>query len=89
MRRLVLGILLLSLALAGGLSYLASASPDGLEKSLARYGVEEGESVVAAPMPDYQSPWGGQLLAGVSGTLAVFGLTLVVGWALGRRRGDA
>jgi hypothetical protein len=86
-KRLVLGLLLLSLALAGGLSYLASETPDGLEKSLARHDVAEGESVVAAPMADYQSPWGGQWLAGVSGTLAVFGLTLVVGWGLARKKG--
>ncbi len=89
MKRLVFGLLLVSLAAAGGLSHLAAQAPDGLEHSLARHGVEEGEALVAAPMPDYQAPIAGQFLAGISGTFAVFGLVLVVGWLLGRRRGQA
>lgn len=86
MRGLVIGLLLLSLAVAGGVSYLASEAPDGLEHSLEKHGVSEGESAIPAPMPDYQAPFGGQLLAGISGTLAVFGLTLLVGRALRKRR---
>lgn len=91
MRRLALGIFLLALAVAGGLSLLASAQPDGLEHTLQKQQVEEGRPLLAAPMPDYQAPlplppaWR-QLVAGISGTCLVAGLLLLVGAWLRRRR---
>jgi cobalt/nickel transport protein len=92
-KRLVAGLLLISLALAAGLALLASQAPDGLEHSLETVGVDSGSNVIASPMPDYQVPGGSsetfrRVLAGLSGTLAVFGLVLVVGWFLRRAQGE-
>lgn len=68
------------------LAPLASSLPDGLEKVAATLGFDaETQSAVRALMPDYQvagvgSPWLGTIVAGVTGTLLVFGL----GWLLAR-----
>ena len=91
MKRLATGIFLVALAVAGGLSLLASASPDGLEHTLQQQRVGEEESLLAAPMPDYQAPLPmspalRQLVAGVSGTCLVAGLLLLLGYWLSRRR---
>ncbi len=92
MKRLVAGLLLVSLSLAAGLALLASEAPDGLDHSLEEVGVDSGSNVIAAPMPDYQVPGGSnetwrKVLAGLSGTLAVFGLVLLVGWFMRRAQG--
>ncbi len=94
MRGLLIGIGLVALAIAGGLSLLASAAPDGLEHSMHQVGAEAGPPVLPAPMPDYQvgflsNPPARQAIAGVSGALAVAGLVMVVGWLLRRRRSGA
>ncbi len=87
MKRLFLSLLLLALATGGGLSLLASQAPDGLEHTMAKMGAHEGKAVVNSPMPDYEVPmirnkWARKALAGASGTLAVLGLTLAIGWTL-------
>jgi len=92
-KRLVTGLLLISLSLAMGLSLLASQAPDGLEHSLETVGADSGSNVIASPMPDYQVPGGSsetfrRVLAGLSGTLAVFGMVLLVGWFMRRAQGE-
>jgi hypothetical protein len=94
MKGLLLGIGFVALAVAGGLSLLASEAPDGLEHSMHEVGAESGQPVLAAPMPDYQvgflaNPLARQALAGLSGALAVMGLAVSAGWLLRRRRSGA
>ena len=89
MNRLIVGLTLISLAIGGGLSLLASEAPDGLEHSMQAVGAGEGEPVLQAPMPDYEAgfldnPTARKVVAGLSGTLAVLGLLLAVGWLLRR-----
>jgi cobalt/nickel transport system permease protein len=86
----VLAGLGIALAVAVFLSPFASTQPDGLEFVGERLGLLAGESsppLVPAPMPDYQLPVPGletlkaaTAIAGLFGTLAVFGLS----WMLGR-----
>jgi cobalt/nickel transport system permease protein len=86
----VLAGLGISLAVAVFLSPFASSLPDGLEFVGDRLGLLAGESpaaLVPAPMPDYQLPLPGlealkaaTAIAGLVGTLVVFGLS----WMLGR-----
>jgi hypothetical protein len=89
-KKLVLALLLISVGIAGAVSLLASGQPDGLEHSLEKLGVEETPGVLDSPMADYQAPvalsagWR-RALAGVSGTLVVFGLVLLAGRFLRRR----
>ncbi len=85
--------LLAALLLAGGLSYYASASPDGLEKVAADHGIDEKAEDHAAkdsPLADYQTKDVGnpRLSGGIAGVIGV-GATLAVGtgvfWAVRRR----
>lgn len=88
--------LVVALLLAGGLSYYASAHPDGLERVAAQAGfLDTARDSAAAdgPFADYATRGVGDArlsggLAGVVGALVVLvlasGLALVV-----RRRGDA
>ena len=86
----VLAGLGIALAVAVFLSPFASTQPDGLEFVGERLGLLAGESpapLVPAPMPDYQLPLPGletlkaaTAIAGLVGTLVVFGLS----WRLGR-----
>jgi hypothetical protein len=90
-RGLLLGLLLLSLGLAGGLALLASEKPDGLEYTLGQVGSKEGSAAISSPMPGYEAPlsipvvWR-RVIAGMSGTLICAGLVWLVGWAMRRRR---
>jgi cobalt/nickel transport protein len=90
---IVLGLALLLAAL----SPLASSRPDGLERVVEDHGPgKPGESAKPpgqghAPMPDYRVPGvGGEawasILAGLVGTLAVFGVALGLGWLISSRR---
>ena len=85
------------LLLAAFLAPFASSSPDGLERVAEDQGFlerAEGKQVwQAAPVPDYEMPGVGgsgiaTALAGVAGTLIVFGLALGLGRLLvsGRSR---
>jgi cobalt/nickel transport system permease protein len=86
----VLAGLGIALAVAVFLSPFASTQPDGLEFVGERLGLVTSESpapLVPAPMPDYQLPLPGletlkaaTAIAGLVGTLVVFGLS----WMLGR-----
>ena len=80
----------LSLALALFVSPFASTSPDGLDRFAVDQRIEEGEEAWPhAPMGDYQvtqvqNEGLSTGLAGVLGTLAVFGVMIAMGWALRR-----
>jgi hypothetical protein len=84
---LVVG-LLVALGLAA-LSPLASKNPDGLEHVSEKHGIApETSDERRAPIPNYWEDEGAakKIVAGVLGTLLVFGLTLGLGAAL-RKRG--
>nr|WP_244501251.1 PDGLE domain-containing protein [Streptomyces sp. TP-A0874] len=85
--------LLAALFFAGGLSYYASASPDGLEKVAADHGIDRMEKEHAAegsPLADYElsSVGNSRLSGGLAGVIGV-GATLAVGsglfWVVRRR----
>jgi len=64
---------------------LASSSPDGLERVVENFGVEEGAAIWNGVMSDYTitaiaDPYVSTLLAGVFGTLMV----LLAGFLLGK-----
>lgn len=94
-RRLAALALLVTLVLAGGLSFYASRHPDGLEhvaESTGFLGSAEDPATAGSPLADYQTRGvddervsGG--LAGLIGVTAVLGLSGGLFWAL-RRRGD-
>lgn len=86
------------LLLAAFLAPFASSSPDGMERVAEDQGFlerTEGKQVwKVAPVPDYEMPGiGGSglatALAGVAGTLIVFGLALGLGRLLVRSRSRA
>ncbi len=92
MRRLVVGLLILSLGIAGILGLYASEAPDGLESSMQKHGIKEGDALTQAPMPDYEIPAGlpaawRQAIAGMTGTLVLFGTLMIVGFGMKRLRG--
>jgi hypothetical protein len=102
MRRSIAVFTMLTLALAVGLavgvSPYASASPDGLERVAGDNGfIEQGRlhSIQdGSPIPDYAFPGIDDErvatgLAGFVGTLVVFGIALVIGWASRRRASRA
>ena len=85
--------LLAALLLAGGLSYYASASPDGLEKVAGDHGIDRTVQDHAArnsPLADYRTKdvENARLSGGLAGVVGV-GATLAVGtgvfWAVRRR----
>ncbi len=85
-------VLALAFVLAA-LSPLASSKPDGLERVVQdhRLGAGANEPPSPAPMSDYRVPgvrntnWG-TILAGLAGTLAVFGAALGLGRLVSARR---
>jgi cobalt/nickel transport system permease protein len=89
----VVGTMVLALALAVVVSPFASSAPDGLERVAEDMGfAEEGADSVwsFSPIPDYRIPGvenerAATAIAGLIGTLALFGVVLLVGRALGRR----
>lgn len=91
-------VLALAVALAMGLSPLASPSPDGLERVAADTGFAAGERTHAvqrsAPAPDYAFPGIGDArlataVSGFVGTLAVFAAAHGLALVLRRRRRPA
>nr|WP_239149671.1 energy-coupling factor ABC transporter permease [Streptomyces sp. SID12501] len=85
-----------SLVLAGGVSFYASASPDGLEKVAADKGIDakaEDHAAADSPLADYsvEGITDGRLSGGLAGVIGV-GVTIVAGtgvfWAVRRRRTD-
>jgi hypothetical protein len=94
-KRFFIGFLLVSLVLAGVVSYYASSSPDGLEKVAADKGIsakEKDHSLKDSPFGDYgvKGVENARLSGGLSGVIGV-GLVLLVGgglfWGV-RRRGS-
>lgn len=88
-------LLVVSLAIGGGLSYLASSHPDGLEYVGAQLGFTDQHSATAAsPVADYavagiQSTFVAGGLAGVVGVLATVLIGVGLSWTVKRvnRRG--
>jgi hypothetical protein len=95
-KRFFAGFLLVSLVLAGIVSYYASSSPDGLEKVAEDKGIsarEEDHSLKDSPLGDYgvKGVDDARLSGGLSGVIGVGAVLLVGGglfWAV-RRRGPA
>jgi cobalt/nickel transport protein len=89
-----IGGLLLALAIAALLSPWASPWPDGLDRVSRQLGFhrrERKQPIVAAPLADYKLPAAREAgwstpVAGVTGTLAVFSGTCLLGYVLTRRR---
>jgi hypothetical protein len=94
-KRLLLVGLGIALILAFFFSPLASSLPDGLERVIGKLvpagRVEEGDSPATAPLPDYTVPGLGNDrlstgIAGIIGTLAVFGVAFLIARVLSRRK---
>ncbi|WP_037559583.1 PDGLE domain-containing protein [Spirillospora albida] len=85
-KRFFLGFLLVSLVLAGVVSFYASASPDGLEKVATDKGIAEKEkehSLGDSPLGDYgvKGVDDARLSGGLSGVIGV-GVVLLAGGGL-------
>jgi len=95
-RAVLLGVLLVSLLLAGIVSYYAASTPDGLTKVSADEGFADAEKEHATsdgPFAGYESTFidGDRLgggLAGVVGVLVVLALAGGVAYVLRRRPSD-
>ncbi|WP_433226877.1 PDGLE domain-containing protein [Actinomadura formosensis] len=93
-KRFLAGFLLVSLVLAGFVSYYASSHPDGLEKIAADKGIsakEKDHSLKDSPLGDYgvKGVGNARLSGGLSGVIGVGAVLLVGGglfWGV-RRRG--
>jgi len=85
--------LVVTLGLAAFVAPFACPLPDGLERVAARLGFEHaGAEILTAPLADYVFPWCkspvlATAIAGVAGTLVVFGLALLLSRSLVRERG--
>jgi hypothetical protein len=70
----------------------ASEAPDGLEKVVETFGVEEHEPLWIGLMPDYTMPaiensYASTLMAGIFGTILVLGVSYTVGMAIAKKGG--
>ncbi len=86
-------ILVVSLVIAGFVSWFASSKPDGLERVAEDQGfIEKAEDTSYEIFPDYKVPGVNKFLskglAGVIGTLATFGLILLLGKIIYRKKGQ-
>lgn len=93
MKKFVIVMLAVSLAIAGGVSWFASSHPDGLEKVAEDKGfIDRAKEPSYSVMPDYTVPGLTGFLsngaAGVIGVLAVFGIATAAGYLARRRRAD-
>ncbi len=94
-RRLAVVALLVTLVLAGGLSYYASSHPDGLVRVAEDTGfldTAEDSAAADSPLAGYETGGVGDErvsggLAGLIGVTAVLGISGGLFWVL-RRRGD-
>jgi hypothetical protein len=82
-----LGILTFTLIGLAILIPFASNAPDGLEKVAEALGIEEHKPIWSGLMPDYSLPtinnsYISTLLAGVFGTILVFGIAYLLGKAI-------
>ena len=90
MKRSLLIILIISLAIAGIVSYFASQYPDGLERVAVDLGfVHKAKDPAVTVLPDYTIPGIEGIisngLAGIIGVLATFGFVLLIGKLIIRR----
>ncbi len=91
MKRPLTILLAAALVMAGIVSWFASSHPDGLESVADNLGfIDSAEDSPFEVMPDYTIPGiGGFLsngLAGIIGAFAVFGLVILVGKTMCRRK---
>lgn len=91
------GSLVVAVALAVFVSPFASSAPDGLERVAAERGFEHAAAQTPvwtlSPIPDYAVPGLGNgalatALAGLLGTVGLFGLVILLGRAIGRRSNE-
>lgn len=94
LRTFILTALIFSLMVAFFLSPFASSSPDGLERTAENLGFierAEGNQIWQhSPIPDYEikgikNPILSTGIAGLAGTLAVFGAAWLIFWSASRR----
>ncbi len=96
MKRFVVIMLFVSLAVAGAASWFASSHPDGLERVAEKLGfADKARDPEMSLLPDYTVPglrgFISNGLAGVIGVLATFGLAMAIGRIsvlLRKKRGD-
>lgn len=94
MKKSILILLAAALVIAGGISYFASPSPDGLERVAEDAGfLGRAIEPMFTILPDYTVPGLPAALsnglAGIIGTLATFGVAFLLGRAVrSRKRGD-
>jgi hypothetical protein len=81
-----------SVALAAVGVLFASANPDGLEKFAEEVGIaSRARALLATPLADYEASWlAGEWMrkaaAGLGGLAMIFGLCVLVGRVIARRR---
>jgi len=90
MKKFVLVMLAVSLAVAGGVSWFASTHPDGLEKVAEDKGfMDRAKEPSHSVMPDYTVPglsgFASNGVAGIVGVLAVLGMATAAGYFVRRR----
>lgn len=90
MRKSLIGWLIGSVLIAGGLSVFASKHPDGFEKAGEETGfITKSTSFFKAPLAEYVLPgidsWISGSLGGIIGVLITFVTFLVVGKWIGKR----
>ena len=91
MRRFIIIMIAVSLVIAGIVSWFASSHPDGLERVAEDKGfIEKAEESSFELFPDYSIPGVGKFwsngLAGIIGTLATFGLMIMLGRIIARKK---
>jgi len=85
-------MLAISLIIAGFISWFASSHPDGLERVAEDMGfIEKAEDPSYELFPDYTVPGGSNKflsngLAGIIGTIFSFGLVILVGKFIARKK---
>ena len=91
MKRFIIIILAVSIIIAGFVSWFSSTHPDGLERVAEDKGfIEKAEESSYKIFPDYSipgiNPFWSNGIAGIIGTLAVFGLVMLLGKFITRKK---
>lgn len=91
-RRLILGGLVIAIVIAAASAFIASGSPDGLERVAQDHGfLDRAQDAPYRVLPDYTVPGLGDgpistIVAGAVGVVLVAGIALGAGSVLRRRR---